>query len=279
MLVEFLKKVGWEEKEALYSPFFVEKKILGEVKGKKLSVIILSWQWNSTILECLKKLRVQRDCEVIFVNNGQPQKTFERELDYVDIYLRLNENLGDCRARNIGAVFASTPILCFLDDDALPEDNFVQAHIDQYAKYDIIGLRGRCKPKTPCNLYNKLGRHYELGTNPYPRFSDLEGNSSYLASFFYQVKGWDDEIFFGHSGIVLSKKLLEVADFRRQIYSPDPTIYHDYVSDEKKLEEKSEKHKKALELIEKKYGSLNSIRGVWEKVLRKEEEIPRKKEK
>lgn len=276
MLKEALEKIGWEKKFSLYNLYFVKTERLTKKVNTELSIIIIAWQYKKEILECLMSLRSQRRrCEIVFVNNGAGEVFNDFKTD-IDIYVELNKNTGDGVARNFGAVFATSPILCFLDDDAAVAVNYVNAHIREHRIYDIVGLRGLCKPKTD-NVLNKKGRHYDLGRQRYARFSDLEGNSSYKAETFYKILGWDDKIFFGHSGIVLSKKLLEVSEPYQQIYSPKCVIYHDYVKDEEALENKKIKHDEALKCIEKFYGTLNSIRNIWEPFLRDPESVRLKK--
>ena len=63
--------------------------------------------------------------------------------------------------RNVEIKFAKGDIKIFLDDDAIPAQDFVEKYITAY-KYNIFGLRGKSLPRTPI-IYNYLTSHYDLG--------------------------------------------------------------------------------------------------------------------
>lgn len=61
-----------------------------------------------------------------------------RRLQYIHI-----EEKGLPNARNVGVDYSSGRILIFCDDDTIPEDNFIAAHINAYTDPQISAVAGR----------------------------------------------------------------------------------------------------------------------------------------
>lgn len=268
-----LKTIGWSHKKDLYSPCM---DVLIQNKGNNnpaISIIVISWRLHPDTIKNFQILEKQRDqnFELIFVDNGGKPGEFNELKPYVDTYVRLNTNTGAYLARNVGAVFAKSPILFFLEDDGIPAENIIQAHLDAHEKYDVIAVRGVYLPKTE-NPLNSMARHYYLGEKPYPRFGDLEGNISYKAESFFRGGGWDDKIIFGHGGIDLCYRLLQIdPDMRKYIYHPDPVIHHDYVIDEQHFAEKRKKQSRSWEYLKHKHGSaIEKFFACWDKFIAKD---------
>jgi glycosyltransferase involved in cell wall biosynthesis/GT2 family glycosyltransferase len=272
----YLSNINWLHKLFDYSSHFDYAEIINDNKIPVVSVIIISWRLHPDTTNCLQILKKQRTqpFEIIFVDNGSDLGIFDALKPDIDTYVRLSSNSGAYLARNIGSIFAKSPILFFLDDDAIPADNIIESHLNSFKKYDVIAVRGACKPKTK-NPLNYLQQHYYLGDRPYPRFGDLEGNMSYQADNFYRVGGWDDNIQFGHGGIDLSWRLLEIdPDMRKQIYNPDPIIFHDYATGEHHLRTKREKQAKSWQYLLNKNGpNFKSFLASWDKFRANENSI------
>jgi glycosyltransferase involved in cell wall biosynthesis len=263
----WLNKKGWQGKKELYSGCFESVTFQKDVNKPDISVIVISWRLHPDNLKNFQILEKQRDqnFELIFVDNGGKEGEFDCLKPFVDTYVRLNKNTGAYLARNVGAVFAKAPILLFLEDDGIPESNLIEAHLNLFKKYDIIACRGVYSPKTE-NLLNKMATHYYMGRLPYPYPSNLEGNSSYCADTFYKVAGWDDEILFGYGGWDLAVRLLNLEpDQRKQIYSPDPIIYHDFATSDEHLSSKREKQITSLKRLRRKHSKWDAITASWNK--------------
>ncbi len=247
-----IREKGWQHKEDIYLnefEWFTQK----PCERPKISIVIISYEYNPDVLVNLEKLCEQRDYQMIFVNNGGTVEEFELVASIPHVYLKLKENKGAYLARNAGAVFATAPILLFLDDDALPADNLIRTHIDNFRRYDIVSLRGVCLPRTN-NAYNGLPRHYYLGDEPFPRFANIEGNTSYRSDIFFMADGWSDDIRFGGGGLDLALKILRIdSDLQKHMYSSEPVIYHDYVHNSEHLAKKSQKQQKSRSRLFRKF--------------------------
>lgn len=255
VLLPRLKDKRWQNKKETYTACFDSVTFQHTVSEPAVSIIVISWRLHPDSLKNFQILEKQRDqnFELIFVDNGGKDGEFETLKQYVDTYVRLNRNTGAYLARNIGALFAKAPLLLFLEDDGIPDQSLIRAHLDLYQEYDIIACRGLYIPKTNNPLNDQQG-HYYVGDKEYPTFAHVEGNTSYLSETFFRVGGWDDDIRFGGGGLELYFRLLTIEpDKRKQIYSPAPIIHHDYAKDETHFKEKRNKQALSFERLRKKY--------------------------
>jgi GT2 family glycosyltransferase len=267
-LLSMLQKRNWQSKLSMYKRVFSSVEILNEKNNPEISIVIISWKFNSDILNNLLVLQSQNECskEIIFVDNGSENGEMAQVLPYVDTYVRLSENTGAYLARNIGSLFSNSDIIIFLDDDAIPADKFAQSHLKAHNKYDVIAVRGAIYPKTD-NPLNKLAGHYYLGDKAFPVFSDIEGNVSYNSKCFFETMGWDDEIIFGGGGVEYSRRLIEYEpDMRKQIYFPEAIIFHDYARNENHITEKKAKQEKSKTRLRLKYPDMDQYLQQWNRL-------------
>ena len=274
-----LVKRNWQNKWTLYGQYFkqLNRKNLPEMPN--LSVILINGQFNQKIIENIRCLSQQQPqpIEIIFVNNGADPQSFSEIMPIIQVYIELNRNTGAYLARNIGALMARSDILLFLDDDAQPDPNLIQAHLHAHHTCDIIACRGAVIPLSKGSI---APYHYKPGDCPYPLFADIEGNTSYRADAFFEAGGWDDQIFFGGGGVDLSLRLLKVyPDRTKQIYSPQPVIFHDFARDEMHLNKKREKQAKSHAYLRAKHPDYDASLASWSSLkgctdLIKKKEIP-----
>jgi len=272
-----LTQKNWLYKLPLYSSCFESVKHLRKVNSPKISVIVISWRRHPNTLENFKCLAKQRNhsFELIFVNNGCNEEEFRELEPYIDIYVRLNENTGAYLARNVGAVFASAPLLLFLEDDGIPAENIIEEYLKVYKQYKVIAARGPYLSRT--KDINDLPRYYYLGDKPFPYFSCEEGNSSYRADEFFRIGGWDDDIRFGHGGVDLSYRLLKIEpDRRKQIYHPAPFIYHEHTEDAEILKEKRARQEQSYKRLEQKNPGFNLFMRSWDNYYHRSDLLIRK---
>lgn len=230
-LADFLAARGWSEKCEMYAECLHDVRRLKKVNEPTVSIVVIAWKYNPLILENFKILERQRRFghELIFVDNGAGDEAFAEILPHVDTLVSLSSNTGAYLARNLGAVFSSAPLLLFLDDDALPEEDFIPQCLRAFEMYDIVSMRGAIFPRTD-NPLNFLPVHYYFGNEPLAMFAEVEGLTAYKSDVFFEVGGWDDGIIFGCGGLELGYKIAQARpDLRRQIYYPWMVAYHDYI--------------------------------------------------
>lgn len=278
-LAQRLLAKGWAAKYDRYAPLVESVDRRPSATAPALSVVVVTWRYQPETLECLKRLEKERErsYELILVDNGCPEGTLEALYPYADIRVRLGSNTGACVARNIGAVYAQAPLLLFLDDDALPAEHLLAAHLYTHQRYDVIAVRGACRPRGAGNWFNSKAQHYYLGDRPFPRFADIEGNTSYRSEPFFACGGWDDDLFFGHEGAVLALRLWRRdPEWRRQIYSPDPVILHDFAHSADHMQAKRARQRESLQRILQAYPDYEGFLESWKRWhLQQDEILPR----
>jgi len=215
--------------------------------GPRASVIIVAFGTPIGILLLnIEKVR-DGETEVIVIDNDPPAEG--NPLGSADAtYVAMRGNAGVCVARNLGAVMARSNIVIFLDDDALPGEGFVEAHLNEHKDPSVLAVRGRCLPKTR-NLPNRLAFHYDLGTERIPSPIDLEGNSSFKRKELLACGGFNEGLppSGGWEGVEISRRLVqESGEIASVIYSPLPVIYHDYKSNTFQLISKMIRHRRNL---------------------------------
>jgi len=265
-LLQKLKMREWEYKDSLYTPLMHSVEYLNCISDPLLSVVIISWRLHPDTINNLIALERQKkshEFEVIFVNNGADVSAFSSLLPYIDTYVSLNENTGAYIARNIGALYCKAPILLFLEDDGIPDNQLIESYMMVYKKYIAYSVQGVYLHKTNTRL-NYRQSHYYLGNTFFPKCSNLEGNTSYIASIFFEVGGWDDEINFGGGGRELALRIFNrYPEYHKQIYSPISIIYHDFASSIEHLQSKVLKQNKSFERLAEKHEDWHSFAASW----------------
>jgi glycosyltransferase involved in cell wall biosynthesis len=124
----------------------------------KISVIICSYNRADYIINAVDSLYQQTLSkelfEVFVVDNNSIDNTGELVQAFItshpDFHLHYltEQKQGSSFARNTGAAFASAPLLCFMDDDAIAEKDYLQRIADFFQSHpDATGLGGRIIPK------------------------------------------------------------------------------------------------------------------------------------
>ncbi|QLA16086.1 glycosyltransferase family 2 protein [Desulfolutivibrio sulfoxidireducens] len=265
LLRSHLDRVGWADRFAAYADEleWVRTRPTGSIPSA--SIVVISWIVDDQAFRIIEEtLRMGGEAfELIFVDNGSATGDSAAIAPLCHTCVRLARNTGAYFARNLASVFATAPLLIFLDDDAVPAKGFVAAHLEEHGKYEAIMVRGACLPKTSSPL-NANARHYYLGDAAFPRYSDLEGNTSLAAEPFFAVGGWDDLIRFGHGGIDLTYRLLRrYPQPQRFLYSPRPVIRHDYVDSERLLGLKRRKQFLAWRYLQSKFDDIDAFLDQW----------------
>lgn len=124
----------------------------------EISVIICSYNRADYIISALESLEQQtlpaKKFEVFVVDNNSIDQTAERVQEFIRTHPNFpltyltEENQGASFARNTGAAFAHAPLLCFMDDDATAEKDFLENILNFFVRHpDAAGMGGRIIPR------------------------------------------------------------------------------------------------------------------------------------
>lgn len=230
-----------------------------KIEQPLISVIIVAYQTNQLLLDCLNSLSLQTDdkFEIIVVDNGGNESVEEKLKESSILYIKCSGNMILSEGRNIGVHFAKGEIIAFLDDDATVPNNYVESIRGAFEIYDIIGLRGRVLPKTG-DKNNSLIHHYDLGNTVVPSDVNVEGNSAFRKEV-YEKMGGMEPLLFGHEGYELSYRISKKYGKYALIYWPETVIFHDF-DDDKKVKTKNIRHALMKRYVVKKFHGIKKYR-------------------
>ncbi len=126
--------------------------------NKAISVVICSYNRADYIIDAVESLYRQtlsKDLfEVFVVDNNSIDNTGELVQEYIRLHpdYRLHylteSRQGASYARNTGASFVQSPLLCFMDDDAVAEPDYLEKIMAFFEQHeDAAGLGGRIIPR------------------------------------------------------------------------------------------------------------------------------------
>jgi glycosyltransferase involved in cell wall biosynthesis len=124
----------------------------------KISVVICSYNRADYIINAVDSLYLQtlprNQFEVIVVDNNSIDNTGDLVQAYITshphfhLHYLTEQQQGSSFARNTGATFVASPLLCFMDDDAIAEPDYLKRIVTFFEAHpDAIGLGGRIIPR------------------------------------------------------------------------------------------------------------------------------------
>lgn len=209
------------------------------------SIVINTYNRAHTLRSCLESLRYLRhsNFEVIVINGPSTDgtdailKDFESEI-----------RIGSCpetnlsKSRNVGIAMAMGDIVCFIDDDAVPEPDWLNQLEGGYSDPEVGAVGGFIRDHTGVAFQSKVlvcdrfGDSNSFSTSdaagvlemPYSnRFFSLTGtNCSFRRSLLLQIGGFDEEYvyFLDETDVII-----RVVDSGYRVrYIPDAEIHHKY---------------------------------------------------
>jgi glycosyltransferase involved in cell wall biosynthesis len=211
----------------------------------KISVVICTYNRSAYIKDAMDSLYEQtlsRDqYEVIVVNNNSTDATQEVCESFIAthtdaFFYYFNEpKQGASFARNTGAAFAKSPLLCFMDDDAVADKDYLERIVQFFDKHpDAGGLGGRIIPKYipsepqwMSHYVSSLVGHFHysedvsvFAPNKYP----LESNMIIRKKDFDAIDGFNSAL----PGVVGTLRIGgEGKDFFMRLKELERTIYYD----------------------------------------------------
>lgn len=225
----------------------------------KISVVICTYNRAAYIRDAMESLYGQslgKDCfEVIVVNNNSSDDTaaicesFIREHQDANFYFLNEPTQGASFARNTGAAIARSPLLCFMDDDAVAMPDYLERIIRFFDIHpDACGLGGRIIPKyIPAEpawmsyYVSSLVGNFDYAPGPTlfkPGKYPLESNMIVRKTDFDRIRGFNTAL----PGVVGTLRIggegkdffLRLQDLGNEIYY-DPAIVVHHVVEVKKL--------------------------------------------
>lgn len=164
-----------------------------------MSIIIPTFNGASRIDNCLdallKQQTVDRDVEILVVNDGSTDNTADMVTRYSGIRLVSQANAGPAAARNRGASEARGTIILFTDDDCVPLSNWLDAMIKPFDDPEVVGAKGVYRTRQKSLVARFVQVEYE---DRYRMMADLDSIDfidTYSAAFrrdrFLEMTGYD----------------------------------------------------------------------------------------
>ncbi len=211
----------------------------------KISVVICTYNRSAYIQDAMESLYQQtlyKDAyEVIVVNNNSTDNTREICEAFIQshpdahFYYYNESRQGASYARNTGATYAASPLLCFMDDDAIADKDYLERIADFFEQHpDAGGLGGRiipkyipAEPKWMSHFVSSLVGHFHyseevsvFAANKYP----LESNMIIRKADFDAISGFNTAL----PGVVGTLRIGgEGKDFFFRLKELGRTIYYD----------------------------------------------------
>ena len=121
------------------------------------SVVISTYSKDrlKDLLECIRSLRKQfvKPDEIIIVLDPVPDLfEFYKSKLGKDVRVVISQSPGLSNARNAGVRSARGEIICFIDDDAVADKNWLRNLVKRYEDTNVVGVGGMVKPFWKCGL-------------------------------------------------------------------------------------------------------------------------------
>ncbi|KAM3103176.1 glycosyltransferase [Phormidesmis sp. 146-12] len=134
-------------KQSLYSILDEIERSNAQKEPLKVSVVICTCNRSDYLLRCLNYLKDQHypHFEVIVVNGPSKDDTMQVLADRKEVKIAQNSLRNLSISRNLGIEQASGDIVAFIDDDALPYDNWLTEIVNRYQEIlpGVVGIGGR----------------------------------------------------------------------------------------------------------------------------------------
>lgn len=135
---------SWERISGLLGHFMTMRESIAAQSKPKFSVVIPSYERPEQLNNLMHALQAQieRDFEVIVIDQSQNAWQRAGEIWGFPLSYYHSPVKGAVRARNNGALLAQGEIIAFIDDDCLPEPEWLLNARKYFGDTDVIGLEG-----------------------------------------------------------------------------------------------------------------------------------------
>ena len=212
----------------------------------RISVVINTYNRATSLPRTLAALRQQRhdDFEVVVVNGPSTDGTAELlEAWRDDCVVCRCPAINISMSRNVGIAAASGDVVAFIDDDAIPEPDWLEKLAAPYADPQVGGAGGIVWDHTGVqhqyrfSLCDRLGRTHFTGEQPDYRsitagaekFVYLQGtNSSFRRDVLARIGGFDEEIEYFHDETDVAARINDLGLLLVPL--PDGAVHHKYLA-------------------------------------------------
>lgn len=211
----------------------------------KFSVVINTYNRAKTLAATLDSLRYLRhdNFEVVVVNGPSTDDTqliLETYKEFIRVGCCPETNLS--KSRNIGIAMAAGDVVCFIDDDAVPEPDWLNKIESGYSEPSVGAVGGFIRDNTGVTFQSKVVVCDRFGNaenfeaiekadvkdefQPYRYFSLTGTNSSFKREVLLQMGGFDEEYayFLDETDVIV--RMID-AGYKVK-YIPDAEIHHKY---------------------------------------------------
>lgn len=209
-----------------------------------VSVIIVNWNGNDLLRQCLRDLLQQTipPTRILVIDNGSTDGSAEQIMDLPRVAVRkLGENLGFAAGNNRAFAECDTEFVALLNPDAFPEPDWLEklmaaarAHPDVAAfgcRQMVVGAEGVVDGLG--DVYHLSGRIWRRGQGRSLQPSDLisgeifspcAGAALYRRAALADVGGFDEDFFCYVEDVDLGFRL-RLKGYR-SMYVPDAVVHH-----------------------------------------------------
>lgn len=203
----------------------------------RISVIICTYNGSRTIAEtCRYLMRLDYpNAEIIVVNDGSTDATtevldeFVRKQSTIEFRLLQVPNGGLSRARNIGMREATGEIVAYIDDDAYPDQHWLQYLAHSFMTTSHAGIGGPNLPVLSDNYAAYCVAHSPGGPNHVLIDDDLAEhipgcNMAYRRAALIEVNGFDEQFRIAGDDVDLCWRLQEAGQTLG--FNPAAMVWH-----------------------------------------------------
>jgi glycosyltransferase involved in cell wall biosynthesis len=200
--------------------------------GKKISVIIPTFNSAKELTKCLESLKTQtisnEKYEVIVVDDGSNDGTKDAVATYPVKYI-YQQNRGPAAARNHGVSEAQGEIILFTDADCEPQPNWIEEMIRPMDNPQVIGVKGTYKTRQKELMARIVQIEYEHKYERMKKFKYIDFIDTYSAAYrkdiFLKYRGFDER--YPKASVEDQEFSFRLShDGHKMVFNPEAVVYH-----------------------------------------------------
>lgn len=158
--------------------------------------------------------------QIIVVNPGNSSPLTPLFTSMAHARIDVDAACSPYAARNIGALFADAPVLCFLSDTVRPLPHLLTSYLACLTQKGVVAARGRITGKT--DMRGSVFRRFDRTSIPHDWALDLDENMAMDTRTFFSLGGFDETLQPGYGAVDLSARIFALwPDPGAQQYCPE----------------------------------------------------------